>query len=408
MSNKAATGVPTQQRARRICVVLVDRANYGRMWPVMKELAAHPGVQLQVVCAGTMLLERFGAAISVVQADGFEVDASVYLEVEGAVPATMAKSLGLGIIEFTHTFQALKPDIVLLIGDRYEALAAAISAAYMNIALAHVQGGEVSGSIDESARHAISKFAQFHFPSTARSASYLTRMGEDPRHVHNVGCPSGDYILALESDLAPDYFDQHGVGAPIDAGAPFLLVIFHPVTTEPDAQLGEIEELLAALDRLRMPTVWLWPNADAGSDVISKTLRRYRETHGDHWARFVKNLDPSSFQKCLKMCACAVGNSSSFIRDSTFSGTPVVLVGARQTGRESGPNLVAVAAERESIFSAVTGQLAHGRYAPSTLYGDGHTSTRIVATLVESELYSQKHLHYIHDLPGREDTWEAA
>ena len=165
MSNKS--------QLKKVCVVLVDRANYGRMHPVMRAIDQDSELELLTVCAGTMLLERFGQAEKIVQADGFRVDGRVFLEVEGSIPATMAKSVGLGVIEFSTEFQRLKPDIVLLIGDRYEALAAAIAAAYMNIPLAHVQGGEVSGSIDESARHAITKFAHLHFPATERSADYI-------------------------------------------------------------------------------------------------------------------------------------------------------------------------------------------------------------------------------------------
>src|SRR5262252_4621637 len=155
----------------------------------MHAIAAHPGLELQVLAAGTMVLERFHQPVQVVRQDGFVVNGEVYIELEGSTPATMAKSLGFGVVEFASEFQRLKPDIVLLIGDRYEALAAAIAAAYMNLCIFHIQGGEVSGSIDESARHAISKFAHFHFPSTKRSAEYLVRMGERPESILTVGCP---------------------------------------------------------------------------------------------------------------------------------------------------------------------------------------------------------------------------
>jgi UDP-hydrolysing UDP-N-acetyl-D-glucosamine 2-epimerase len=165
----------SQTRKRKICVVLVDRANYGRLKPVMQALAQHPALELQVIAAGTMVLERFDAPVKVVRDDGFQIDGEIYIELEGSTPATMAKSVGFGVVEFASEFQRLKPDVVLLIGDRYEALAAAIAAAYMNLCIAHIQGGEVSGSIDESARHAISKFAHFHFPSTQRHWLSLQR-----------------------------------------------------------------------------------------------------------------------------------------------------------------------------------------------------------------------------------------
>lgn len=382
---------------RRICVVLVDRANYGRMHPVMRAIHACPDLELLNICAGTMLLERFGQAEKIVATDGFTIDGRVYLEVEGSVPATMAKSIGMGIIEFSTEFQRLKPDIVLLIGDRYEALAAAIAAAYMNIPIAHIQGGEISGSIDESARHAITKFAHLHFPSTVRGADYIIRMGERPDCVFNVGCPSGDYISTLDDTLPPDMFNHIGVGGGVDPSKPFFLVIYHPVTTRYGSERHQAEELLQALHQLAHPTVWIWPNIDAGADDISKALRIYREHHRADWLHLVKNLDPISFQKCLKRTVCAIGNSSSFIRDTTFSGTPVVLVGDRQTGREHGENLVSVSPLAGDITQAIQRQLIHGRYAASTLYGDGQASQRIVERLIAFVPYTQKKLQYDAD-----------
>ena len=378
---------------RRICVVLTDRANYGRMWPLMKAVQEHPALELYTICSGTMLLERFGQAENIVAADGFRIDGRVYMELEGSVPATMAKSVGFGTVEFTTELQRLKPDMLLVIGDRYEALAAVIAAAYQNISIAHVQGGEISGSIDESARHAMSKFAHFHFPATARSAEYLVRMGEDPDMVFNFGCPAGDYVISLDTELPDDVFSA-GIGARVDPNKPFILVLFHPVTTRFGQEKSEVEDLLEALEIINHPTVWLWPNIDAGSAQISQILRRYRENKGDRWLRLEKNFEPETYQKILKKCVCAVGNSSSFVRDSTFSGTPVVLVGDRQIGRESGENLINVVPESSRIISAVKQQLKHGRYKPSTMYGNGTASKRIADKLATVGLYSQKLLHY--------------
>jgi len=364
------------------------------MHPVMRAINSDPDLELQTICAGTMLLERFGQAEKVVAADGFRIDGRVYLEVEGSVPTTMAKSIGIGIIEFSSEFLRLKPDIVLLIGDRYEALAATIAAAYMNLPIAHIQGGEVSGSIDECARHTITKFAQLHFPATKRAAEYIIRMGEMPDYVFNVGCPAGDYIVDLDTDLHPEVFNSIGVGCGIDPEKPFLLVIYHPVTTHFGSERHHTEEILQALHQIAHPTVWIWPNIDAGSDDISKALRVYREHNNADWLHLVKNLDPITFQKSLKKTACAIGNSSSFIRDSTFSGTPVVLVGNRQEGREHGENLIVVSPVKEEIITAVRKQLSNGRYSPSTLYGDGQTSQRIVEHLKAFVPYAQKKLHY--------------
>jgi len=378
---------------RKICTVLTDRANYGRIWPVMKSIQEHSELELITVCSGTMLLERFGQVEYIVEADGFKVDGRIYMELEGSVPSTMAKSVGFGIVEFSSEFQRINPDILLIIGDRYETLAAAIAAAYQNIPIAHIQGGEVSGSIDESARHAITKFAQYHFPATQRSAEFIIRMGENPEYVFNYGCPTGDYVIPLNTELPSNMFLK-GIGVKISLNAPFFLVMNHPVTTNFGEETQEVEELIKSLEKFALPTIWLWPNIDAGSDHISSVLRKYREKRSNHWLRFEKNFEPQIFQKILKKCVCAIGNSSSFVRDSTFSGTPVVLVGTRQNGREYGENLIKVDYIEKDITEAIRKQLKTGKYPSSSLYGEGNTSTKITNKLAKINLYTQKHLHY--------------
>lgn len=380
---------------RKVCVVLVDRANYGRMKPVMSAIAAHPHLELQVVAAGTMVLERFGLAVDVVKKDGFHVDGEIYIELEGSTPATMAKSVGFAMVEFASEFQRLKPDVVLLIGDRYEALAAAIAAAYMNICIAHIQGGEVSGSIDESARHAISKFAHFHFPSTRRSAEYLVRMGERPDSILAVGCPSSDIARVFERRLDPSVINNAGSGAGIDTDQPFALVIFHPTTTEYGGEVPQMEQLLGALAELSMQTVLLWPNIDAGSDHISKAIRVFRDRTKPAWFRTLVNLTPENYLRVLANAACAIGNSSSFVRDAGYFGTPVVLVGNRQQGRETDRHVTRIQPNAAEISAAVRRQLVHGRYPPSTLYGDGYVAERIANELAQLTPYLQKRLHYV-------------
>jgi UDP-hydrolysing UDP-N-acetyl-D-glucosamine 2-epimerase len=380
---------------RKICVVLVDRANYGRMKPVMGAIAAHAALELQVVLAGTMVLERFGLPARLVEEDGFRIDGQIFIELEGSTPSTMAKSVGLGIIEFASEFQRLKPDLLLLIGDRYEALAAAIAGAYMNVCIAHIQGGEVSGSIDESARHAITKFAHFHFPSTERSAEYLVRMGERPDTILAVGCPSSDLARRMDRSLDGEAVNASGAGARIDLASPFLLVVFHPTTTEYGHERDQMAELLSALAQLERPTLLLWPNIDAGADHISKTVRQFRNKNGARWLRTITNLDPELYLKVLARAACAIGNSSSFVRDASHFGTPVVLVGSRQTGREHDQHLIPVEAHGPDILAVVRRQLEHGRYPASTLYGDGKVSGRIAAALANLSPYVQKRLAYV-------------
>jgi UDP-hydrolysing UDP-N-acetyl-D-glucosamine 2-epimerase len=382
---------------RKVCVVLVDRANYGRLKPVLRCITERPELQLQLVAAGTMVLERFGNPVQNVKNDGFHVDGEIYIELEGSTPATMAKSLGFAVVEFASEFQRLKPDVVMLIGDRYEALAAALAAAYMNICIVHIQGGEVSGSIDESARHAISKLAHYHFPSTKRSADYLVRMGEAPHSILGVGCPSSDIARTLVPTLSPEIINGTGSGAEIDLNKPFLLVVFHPTTTSYGGEKKQVEEILSALSKLQMQTVMLWPNIDAGADHISKAIRLFRDREAPNWLRTVTNLTPENYLDVLARVSCAIGNSSSFVRDAGYFGTPVVLVGDRQEGRETDEHVTHVTPLASHVFRAVRKQLRHGAYAASTLYGDGLVSGRIAEGLVSLEPYIQKRLHYIYD-----------
>ena len=385
------------KQCRRVAVILVDRANYGRLKPVMKAIEANPDLELIVVCSGTMVLERFDHPVKVVEKDGFKVNSEIYMELEGSTPGTMAKSLGFGIIEFSSEFTRIKPDLVLVIGDRYEGLAAALAASYMNLCLAHIQGGEVSGSIDESARHCISKLAQFHFPATLRSAEFLARMGELPETIFMVGCPSGDIALHMDPQLPADIFSE-GLGAVIDVSLPYLLVAFHPVTTYFGEGGESVEELLTACDEIGQQVVWLWPNIDAGSDKVSAAIRRFRERRQPKWLRLVKNFPPDDYLRVLRNASCAVGNSSSFVRDSSFFGTPVVLVGNRQEGREYSDNVVTSPCEKGAIVEAISLQLNHGRYVQSQLYGDGLSSKRIADHLSSIKPFVQKRLGYLAEL----------
>jgi UDP-hydrolysing UDP-N-acetyl-D-glucosamine 2-epimerase len=382
---------------RKVCVVLVDRANYGRLKPVMQAISDHPQLQLQTLAAGTMVLERFETPVRIVEKDGFHIDGEIFIELEGSNPATMAKSVGIGLMEFSNEFRRLSPDIVLVIGDRYEALAATIAAAYMNLCIAHIQGGEVSGSIDESARHAISKFAHYHFPSTRRAAEYLVQMGERPETVLALGCPSSDIARQLNRKLTYENLNGQGSGVEIDPSKPFQLVIFHPTTTEYGGEQHQMEELLTALHELGQPTALLWPNIDAGSNHVSKVIRRFRDEHKPTWLRTLINLNPEDYLRVLSNASCAIGNSSSFVRDASFFGTPVVLVGNRQEGRESDEHLIRVNPIASQIVQAVLAQHRHGRYDPSALYGDGDVSQRIAQALYTLKPYVQKRLHYIYE-----------
>ena len=380
---------------RTVCVVVNSRANYGRIKSVLAAIQARPDLELQLILGASALLYRFGNVRQIIEQDGFTPTATVYTIVEGETPTTMAKSTGLAILELATLFENLKPDIVLTVADRFETMATAVAASYMNIPLAHTQGGEVTGSIDESVRHAVTKLAHLHFPATELAAHNVIRMGEDPATVFCAGCPSIDIVASLDLSLPRDMLKKYlGVGSDIDPSRPYLVVLQHPVTTEYGRGLEQINETLKAVTAFGMQTVWLWPNVDAGSDDISKGLRMYREKHNPTNLHFYRNFAVEDYARLIDNAACLVGNSSSALREGAFLGVPAVSIGTRQQGREHGPNAMFVDYGADDILAAIRKQVAHGKYERSPLFGDGSAGKRIADVLATAELRIQKRLAY--------------
>lgn len=381
---------------RKICVVVGSRANYSSIKSAMRAIAEHPGLELQLVVGASALLDRYGTSVDVIERDGFTPDERVFMLIEGETPSTMAKSTGLGLLELPTAFERLEPDIVVTVGDRFETMATALAASYMNIVLAHTMGGEVSGTIDESIRHAVTKFAQIHFPACSDAAARIVRLGEPPDTVFNVGCPRIDLVaevLEQQSDGLEDLFAR-GVGGELDLDEPFAIVSQHPVTTEYHDGERQITETLMALREARLPAIVLWPNADAGSEEVARGIRKLRERRLDDGMHFFKNLPTETYIHLMARAACIVGNSSSAIREGAFIGTPAVNVGTRQTGRQRAANVVDAPYDREAIGDALATQVAHGRYAAEPIYGDGRAGERIADVLSRVEVSVQKRITY--------------
>jgi UDP-hydrolysing UDP-N-acetyl-D-glucosamine 2-epimerase len=382
---------------RKVCVVIGSRANYSSIKAVMQAVKAHPELTLQLIVGASAVLDRFGSVVDVIERDGFRVDARVNIIIEGETPSTMAKSTGLALLELPTLFDLLRPDVVVSVGDRFETMATAVAAAYMNIPVAHTMGGEVTGTIDESIRHAVTKLAHLHFPANKLAGERIIRMGEDPSTVHVVGCPRIDLISELVSrrdGLDSGWIDKEGVGGHVDVDRPFLLVSQHPVTTEYGHGEEQINETLLALEDLKMPTIMLWPNVDAGSEDVSRGMRKFREKRQPEHVRFVKNFPVEMYARLMQRAACLVGNSSAPIREGAFLGTPAVNVGTRQQGRERGSNVVDVGYDRAEIAAAVRSQVAHGRYPSEHIYGDGAAGPRIADVLASAPLRLQKQITY--------------
>jgi len=382
---------------RKICVVITARPSYSRIRTALKAIDSHPNLELQLVVAASALLDRYGSVDRYIERDGFAIAARVYMVLEGENLAAMAKTTGLGLLELATAFHNLKPDMVVTVADRYETLATAVAAAYMNIPLAHVQGGEVTGSIDEKVRHAVTKLADLHLVSTQKAAERVIRMGEDPATVFVTGCPSVDLASEILADprLTFDPIERYGgVGPQVDVSSGYLVVMQHPVTTEYELARQQVWETLMVARDSRMPTLWFWPNVDAGSDGTSSGIRAFRELEEPDNIHFFKNMPPTDFLRLLYNCRCLVGNSSVGIRECSYLGVPVVNIGSRQAGRDRGQNVLDVRYDRHEIAAALRYHMNNGRYPLDPLYGDGHAGERIGHLLAERPLQIEKMLTY--------------
>jgi UDP-N-acetylglucosamine 2-epimerase (non-hydrolysing)/GDP/UDP-N,N'-diacetylbacillosamine 2-epimerase (hydrolysing) len=363
-----------------VCVVTGSRAEYGLLRPVMQAIAASSRCQLRLIVAGLHLAHEFGDTGRDIEADGFHPDARVDMAFSGDSPAAMAKSIGIGIYGMAQAIESLQPEIVLVLGDRTEAFAAAVSGAAMNKLVAHIHGGEVTrGGLDESMRHAITKLAHLHFVATEASRERVVKLGERPEDVILSGAPGLDSILRQE--LLPEDELSRRLGIPLRR--PRILLAQHPVSTRPDDAAREMSETLAALAELGHQTIAVYPNGDAGG---RRALERLLEFGPAPWLHRFPNLDHTTFLSLLAGADVLAGNSSSGIIEAPALGVPVVNIGPRQQGRERSAGVLDAAHDRAAIRQALEKALhdesfrEQARCSPS-VYGDGQASRRIVSVL---------------------------
>ena len=385
-------------KKRKICVVINNRANYARIKSVLIEIKKNKKLDLQIILGSSAILQRYGEVSNIIKRDGFKVNRKIYTLIEGENLLSMSKSTGVSIIEFSSIFNELKPDIVVVIADRYETLAAAVAASYMNIVLVHTQGGEVTGSIDESVRHATTKLAHIHFPASLKSKKNIIRMGEDSKKVFLVGCPSLDLIdkknLKIDKKFKKKY-SSYGVGELIiDFDKPYVVVLQHPVTTEYNLINKSINETIKGIMMIKHQIIWLWPNVDAGSDIVSKKIRKIRETKKPKNIRWQKNYSPEDYLKLIYNSSCLVGNSSSAIREGAYLGIPAVNIGTRQNKREQGKNVLNIEYDSTEIYKSILRQIRRKKYPQNRIFGDGKAGKRISNILSKVKLDIIKTLNY--------------
>ncbi|MBA3986277.1 MAG: UDP-N-acetylglucosamine 2-epimerase (hydrolyzing) [Flavobacteriales bacterium] len=382
---------------RKIGVVVTARPSYSRIKSVLAAIQNHPNLELQLIVAASALLDRYGSAVNYMEKDGFSIQAKVFNVLEGENLTAAAKTTGIGILELSTVFDNLRPDIVITVADRFETMATAISASYMNIPLAHIQGGEVTGNIDEKVRHAITKLADYHFVASEDAKKRVIKLGENPQVVFNTGCPSIDLAVSVlqSNQLSFDPFEKYGgVGAKPSLQNGYLVVTQHPVTNEYALSRKQIEVTLQAINELGIATLWFWPNVDAGADGTSTGIRSFRENNELNHIHFFKNMQGEDFLELLHHSKGLVGNSSVGIRECAFLGVPVVNIGSRQHRRQRGKNVIDVGYEKEAIKNAIQTHLQNGSVPGSDIYGTGDSGNIIANLLAEVPLQFHKTIFY--------------
>lgn len=379
----------SKDKKRKICFIITSKNHYARSKLILDEIKKRKDLELQIIIGASALLSKYGNVEPIMKKDGFFHNFKISMAIEGGDALAMAKTTGIGTTEFATAFHNLEPDIVVVRGDRYEILSAAVAAAYLNIPIAHIEGGDVTGNIDESVRHAVTKLAHIHFATNEQSKNRILRMGENPNYVFDFGCPGLEVAAKNKGKVSNESFSRWGVGSVIDINKLYLMGIQHPVTSEINKNRENIMKTLQAVHELKIPAIWLWPNIDAGTDEISKGTRIFRE-HNNSDIYFIKNLPPEEFIGLLKNSLCLVGNSSAGIKECSYLGVPVVNIGSRQDGRMRAENVMDVGYDKNSIKLAIERQIKRKRYKSSNIYFQKDTSKKIAQVLAKAKLYTQK------------------
>ncbi len=382
-------------KRRKITFVVGNRAHFARIQPIIRYLKPE---EYRVIVFEAAAVREYGNVLSEIK-DKCKHVSVLYTNISGSNLITMTKSTGMAIIDLSIELSREKPDVVVVIADRYESLAAAIAARYMNIPLAHVQGGEVTGSIDDSVRHAITKLANLHFVSNNNCGERVMKMGEKKGTIFVTGCPTIDFCSELPRKDVNSLFSSMSKGdyeKNFFVRGKYIVVAYHPITTENDSKKNEdnFSSLLNAIDDLNVKAVWMYPNIDAGRGRLMKKIIQFKAYDRKGNIHFFKHFDAKDYLLLVNNAACIVGNSSVGIRESSFLGIPSVNVGYRQIGRTKRLNVLDCKAEKTKIKVAILKQIKHGRYKPDRYYGDGFAGKRIAEILKKNKLDYNKEMSY--------------
>lgn len=383
---------------RTIGVVTVGRSDYGAYQPVLRRIEADPELKLWMFVGGMHLEPEFGLTVKLVEADGFEIRERVEMGLVSDAPAAVAHSMGLGVSGFARALARSRPDVLVLLGDRFDMFTAAVAALPLRIPVAHIHGGELTrGAIDDALRHCLTKLSHLHFVSTREYARRVAQLGEEEWRITVSGAPVLDHLLSQRLLSRGELEKRYE----LDLSKAPLLVTLHPVTLEHERSEWQAGELLAALERSELPVVFTAPNADPGGEMLRTKIQDYVRTHDG--AQWVENLGTEGYHSLMALALAMVGNSSSGLLEAPSFKLPVVNIGTRQADRTRAANVIDVDYDREAILAGIRRALREEfRQALQNLvnpYGDGHASVRIVDRLREVPLDQQLIVKRFRDIP---------
>jgi GDP/UDP-N,N'-diacetylbacillosamine 2-epimerase (hydrolysing) len=369
---------------KRIAVITGTRAEYGIFKPVLQAIKTNPRLKLSLIVVGMHLAAEFGYTVKEIENDHFKIDSKIDVLHLKDTGVAMARSIGECIAKMADSLDRIKPDILLVLGDRSEMLAGAVAATYLGVSIAHIHGGDISGNVDEPVRHAITKLAHIHFPATKESAARIIKMGEEPWRVHVVGAPGLDSALSKELPEPKQMAEKYG----LETSKPIILVVQHSLVTEAEDAANQIRETLNAIVELGYQTIVIYPNADAGGRRMIEAIKEYE---GHPFIKIFNSIPHEEYLSLMKLASLMVGNSSSGIIEAPSFGLPVVNVGTRQVGRQRAENIIDVGYHKEQIKKAINKALFDEKFKQKarncrSIYGNGKAGKRIADILSETRI----------------------